>query len=124
MFYPFQVEKNLKYYNFEEMEAHDTGERIQRVVAGEKLTVLRQTIRAGVDMYNPHSHPNEQMTIVLEGTARFACGGKEVVLGPGGVVVFPPNREHSTRNAGDGPLVLEEIFTPGVEKLNELAPEG
>ena len=119
-----RVEKNVKYYNFEEMEAHDTGERIQRVVAGEKLTVLRQTIHAGVDMYNPHSHPNEQMTIVLEGTARFACGGKEVVLGPGGVVVFPPNQEHSTRNAGDGPLVLEEIFTPGVEKLNELAPKG
>jgi len=112
----------VKHYHFEEMEAHDTGERMMRVVAGERLTVLRQTIRAGVDMYNPHSHPNEQMTIVLEGTARFACGGKEVVLGPGGVVVFPPNQEHSTRNAGDGPLVLEEIFTPGVERLNELAP--
>ena len=113
----------MKHYHFEEMAAHDTGKRIQRVVAGERLTVLRQTIRAGVDMYNPHSHPNEQMTIVLEGRARFACGGKEVELGPGGVVVFPPNQEHSTRNAGDGPLVLEEIFTPGMEALNELAPK-
>ena len=112
----------MRYYDIEEMETHDTGERVQRVVAGENLTLLRQTIRAGVDMYNPHSHPNEQITIVLEGRAKFACGGKEVVLGPGGVVVFPPNREHSTRNAGDGPLVLEEIFTPGMEALNKLAP--
>ena len=116
------MEKRVKYYHFEEMAAHDTGERIQRVVAGENLTVLRQTIRAGVDMYNPHSHPNEQMTIVFEGRARFACGGREVVLGPGGVVVFPPNQEHSSRNAGVGPLVLEEIFTPGMEALNKLAP--
>lgn len=114
----------MKVYHFDEMEPHDTGERVQRVAAGERLTVLRQTIRAGVDVYNPHSHPNEQMTIVLKGKARFACGGREVALGPGGVVVFPPNREHSTRNAGDGELVLEEIFTPGVEKLNRLAPKG
>ena len=117
-------EGDVKHYHFEEMEAHNTGERIQRVVAGERLTVLRQKIQAGVDMYNPHSHPNEQITIVLEGQARFACGGKEVVLGPGGVVVFPPNEEHSTRNAGNGPLVLEEIFTPGVESLNKRAPAG
>ncbi len=114
----------MKHYHFEEMAPHDTGERIQRVVAGANLTVLRQTIRAGVDIYNPHSHPNEQMTIVLDGKARFACGGREVVLGPGGVVVFPPNAEHSTRNAGDGDLVLEEIFTPGVKRLNRLASKG
>ncbi len=114
----------MRVYHFGKMAAHDTGERAQRVAAGENLTVLRQTIRAGVDMYNPHSHPNEQMTIVLEGKARFACGGREVTLGPGGVVVFPPNQEHSTRNAGEGELVLEEIFTPGVEKLNSLAPES
>lgn len=111
----------MKHYHFGEMAPHDTGERIQRVVAGERLTVLRQTIRAGVDIYNPHSHPNEQITIVLRGVARFACGGEEVVLGPGGAVVFPPHQEHSTRNAGDGELVLEEIFAPGVEALNRLA---
>ena len=72
-------------------------------------------------MYKPHRIPTSDDDRSRR-TAKLR-GGKEVVLGPGGVVVFPPNQEHSTRNAGDGLLVLEEIFTPGMEALNELAPK-
>ncbi len=112
----------MKAYNWDELPLHDQDGRLRRVVAGERLTVLRQTIRAGVPLSGPHRHPQEQITIVLAGRARFACGGREAELGPGGVVVFPPGAEHSTENAGEGDLVLEEIFSPGVEALNRLAP--
>ena len=84
---------------------------------------LRQTIFAGHALSGRHSHPEEQVTIVLEGKARFACEDDETTLGPGGVVVFPPDKEHSTENVGDGDLVLEEVFSPGPDRLNKLAPE-
>jgi len=47
-----------------------------------------------------------------------------VTRGPGGVVIFPPDTEHSTQNLEDGNLVVEEIFSPGVERLNKLAPQS
>ncbi|MDP7166304.1 MAG: cupin domain-containing protein [Nitrospinota bacterium] len=113
----------MQAYNWDDLPPHDPGGRVQRVVAAERITILRQTIFAGHALSGRHSHPEEQVTIVLEGKARFACEDDETTLGPGGVVVFPPDKEHSTENVGDGDLVLEEVFSPGPDRLNKLAPE-
>jgi len=108
-------------YHWDEIDPHDKGDRIQSVIAGERITVLRQRIRAGGKVYNPHAHHQEQISIVLEGKAKFFFGDKEVVLSRGGVVVFPPDKEHATENVGNGDLVIEEIFSPGNETLNKIA---
>lgn len=112
----------MKSYNWNEMTAHHQEGRVRRVVAGERMTILQQVIPPGPDSLGAHRHPQEQVSIVLEGKARFTCGQEEVILGPGGVVVFPSNMEHSTQNLEDKDLVVEEIFSPGVERLNKLAP--
>ena len=114
----------MQAYNWNELPGHDTGDgRVQRVIAGDNMTVLQQTIKAG-SKPNPHSHPWEQMSIILSGRATFRCTGKEVTHGPGGLAVFPPNEEHSTEVVGDEDLFVEEIFAPGVERLNKLAPKA
>ena len=113
----------MQYHNWDDLPPHHPEGRVQRVVAAERITILRQTIFAGNAMSGRHSHPEEQITIVLEGKARFTCEDDEITLGPGGVAVFPPNKEHSSENAGDGDLVLEEVFSPGPGRLNKLAPE-
>ncbi len=114
----------MQIHNWNELPGHDKGDgRVQRVIAGENMTVLQQTIKAGTKP-NPHSHPWEQMSIVLKGRATFRCMGKEVTHGPGGLVVFPPNEEHSTEVVGDEDFFVEEIFAPGVERLNKLAPDA
>jgi len=114
----------MKSYDWNEMIAHQQEGRLRRVIAGERMTVLRQVIPSGPDSLGAHSHPQEQISIVLEGRARFTCADEEVTLGPGGAVIFPPDTEHSTQNLEDGDLVVEEIFSPGVERLNKLAPQS
>ncbi|MDA1000100.1 MAG: cupin domain-containing protein [bacterium] len=110
----------MQVHNWNEIEPHHNSGRVQRVISGENITVLRQTIPAGTPL-RPHSHPHEQMTIVFGGRARFTCEGKSVELGPGGIVVLPPDKEHMTENIGDGELVCEEIFAPVREELARMA---
>jgi quercetin dioxygenase-like cupin family protein len=111
----------MQAYNWNEIPGHKKEDRVQRVVAGRNMTVLRQTLLPNMKP-NPHSHPWEQISIVIEGKAKFSCMGKEVVMGPGGIVVFPPDEEHCTELVDGEALYVEEIFAPGVERLNELAP--
>jgi quercetin dioxygenase-like cupin family protein len=49
-----------------------------------------------------HSHPHEQVGMVLEGRARFTIGGEEKVLGKGDMYRIPGNVKHRV-------VVLEEL---------------
>jgi quercetin dioxygenase-like cupin family protein len=111
----------MQTYSWNELPAHEKEDRVQRVVAGQNMTVLQQRLLPNMKP-NPHSHSWEQMSIVLAGKAKFSCMGKEVVMGPGGVVVFPPNEEHCTELVDGEELFVEEIFAPGVDRLNDMAP--
>ncbi|MBI3126784.1 MAG: cupin domain-containing protein [Candidatus Tectomicrobia bacterium] len=63
-------------------------------VCGKKIEVGRFLYPKGTQA-KFHSHPNEQMQVVLRGRARFSIGGEERVVGPGDLVhVAPPNVKH------------------------------
>ena len=110
----------MQAYNWNDIPGHKKEDRVQRVVAGANMTVLQQTLMPNMKP-NPHKHDWEQMSIVLAGKAKFTCMGKEVIMGPGGVVVFPPNEIHCTELVDGEALFVEEIFAPGVDRLNEIA---
>ncbi|MBI2132029.1 MAG: cupin domain-containing protein [Candidatus Tectomicrobia bacterium] len=113
----------MKAYDWNQLPPTEQDGRIRRVVAGDRITVLRQTIRKGMPLSGAHAHPQEQISIILEGRARFTCNGESAEFGPGGVVVFPGGSLHSTENTGGGDLIVEEIFSPAQETLNQLAPK-
>lgn len=69
-------------------------------VNGEKLSVGFYRIPGGTGA-KPHSHPNEQVIVVLKGRMRFHLGGEERVVGPGEVVLIPPGIEHGTNALED-----------------------
>ncbi|MEE9274143.1 MAG: cupin domain-containing protein [bacterium] len=112
----------MRAFNWNEMEPHFKNGRTIRVVAGDALTVMRHTIHAGTQLSGMHSHPNEQISIVLEGRARFTCEGETVELGPGGIAVIPAGAEHKAESVDGSEFALEEIFTPGREDLNGMSP--
>ena len=51
-----------------------------------------------------HRHDYDELFIVQEGQATFTAGGREIVAGPGHVVVVPAGQPHGFVNSGDGPL--------------------
>ncbi len=52
----------------------------------------------------PHSHVEDEIFFVLEGTAEFFLDGKTKVAGPNSSFYCPSNVQHGIRNVGDTEL--------------------
>jgi mannose-6-phosphate isomerase-like protein (cupin superfamily) len=51
-----------------------------------------------------HKHPYEEVFVTLEGQARVVVGDDELAVGPGDVVIVPPDTPHAFTNTGQGQL--------------------
>ena len=60
----------------------------------------------------PHRHPHEQIVYILEGEIDFHVGDEVRRLGPGGLLVLPPNVEHWGEVVGDQSVLNLDVFTP------------
>jgi len=58
-----------------------------------------------------HSHPHEQVGMVVEGKAVFYIGGEQKTLGPGDMYRIPGNVRHKVV-ALDQPVKALDIFNP------------
>ncbi len=59
----------------------------------------------------PHSHPHEQMGVLLEGEIEFTIGNETKILRKGDCWWVPSNVVHSVRNL-DKPSLALDIFHP------------
>jgi quercetin dioxygenase-like cupin family protein len=59
-----------------------------------------------------HSHPHEQMGMMISGRAEFTIGGITRILGPGDIWRIPGNVVHRVRTLDDGPAVALDVFHP------------
>lgn len=57
-----------------------------------------------------HTHPQEQLSIVLRGTEIFMVDGVEQVLGPMQGYVVAGNHPHGARSGTEGATALEVFF--------------
>ena len=58
-----------------------------------------------------HSHPHEQLGIVIEGQIEFIVADEKKLLGPGEVYVIPSDVEHEARTF-DQPVKVMDVFSP------------
>lgn len=64
-----------------------------------------------------HSHPAEEFAFVLRGSGTITIEAETIAVGPGSLVVTPPNKTHITSSNADGPLVVYWTYGPaGSEK--------
>ena len=76
------------------------------VVEGERMQVGLITIKRGTAS-RPHSHPNEQWSYVLKGTARVSIGGQpETLASPGTLIYAPADVVHAVEALPDEDLVF------------------
>src|ERR1043166_6627674 len=55
----------------------------------------------------PHMHDGfEECIYVLKGSGITVSESCQLAIGPGDIVLVPPNEKHMTRNTGNEPLVL------------------
>ena len=89
----------------------------QRII-GEHMMISRVHLEKGFTVPS-HNHANEQFAVVLSGSVRFDLSdaknstSESVTLGPGQVLVVPPNAPHAA-TALEDTLILD-IFSPPSE---------
>lgn len=102
-------------YPWEEMNPHDTDVgTYAQVMRGptatlDELELHVTTLAAGKSSHAPHTHPNEELVIIREGTVEVLSDGVWKRVGPGGVVFNASNSQHALRNIGTGPAVYHVI---------------
>lgn len=84
----------------------------------EELEMHITTLNPGTTSHPPHTHLNEELVIVREGTVEVFNGGKWVRLGPGSVIFNASNDPHALRNVGDTPTTYHVInWSPDPARL-------
>jgi quercetin dioxygenase-like cupin family protein len=81
----------------------------RQFVVGEKVMVARILLKKGC-VVPLHSHHNEQITYILEGSLKFGLNDEEVIVRAGEVLCIPPNVPHDAVALED--TVDLDIFTP------------
>jgi len=78
--------------------------------AGEKVMLSIVEFDPG-SVVEWHSHPNEQMGLLLEGEAEFFIGEERHTVRPGGMWRIPGGVRHKVV-AGDKPVRALDVFCP------------
>src|SRR5258708_23768858 len=67
---------------------------VRQVIHGGAMTVARLYLRKGSSAPE-HSHHNEQISMIEQGSLKFVIAGRETVVKAGQVLRIPPNFPHS-----------------------------
>jgi quercetin dioxygenase-like cupin family protein len=89
----------------------------RRVFDGERATVTQYEFDPGAE-FPLHRHPQEQITLVEDGTVVFTVGGRPNELQSGGWSIVGPNVEHGLRAGAEGARILA-VLVPRREGANE-----
>ena len=98
-----------------------------RVVGSERTTFSVVELDPGT-VVPEHSHENEQVGVLVSGSARFRVGDEVQDVSPGGTWSIPPNVPHEVEAGPEGAVVVE-VFAPAradwgaLERLDPSTPD-
>jgi XRE family transcriptional regulator, regulator of sulfur utilization len=104
----------------------DVGERREVVQQPtrtlDELEMHVTTLDPHTASHAPHTHPNEEMVILKEGTLKAHVNGREVVVPAGGVLFFASMQPHAVQNVGDSPATYYVInwASPGTKPRKKI----
>ena len=84
---------------------------VRKTFTGEGATLALHRIDPGHDLL-PHAHHYEQIVYLLQGSAIFHVDGEPHQLGPGALIVIPPNVTHYIEVTGSEIVLELDVFTP------------
>ncbi len=63
-------------------------------------------------VYPLHSHPYEQMSVIIKGRMRLIVGDEVQEIGPGDMWYVPSDVRHGGQCLGDEPVIFIDVYTP------------
>jgi quercetin dioxygenase-like cupin family protein len=71
--------------------------------SGYNLEMHETVLGPGVETHPPHTHPHQEIIIVIEGTVQVSTDGKADTVEAGSVIFYEPSKPHNLRNIGTAP---------------------
>ena len=71
--------------------------------SGYNLEMHETVLGPGVETHPLHTHPHQEIIILVEGTVQVSMDGRTDTVEAGSVIFYEPNRPHNLRNAGTVP---------------------
>jgi quercetin dioxygenase-like cupin family protein len=103
--------KMLKHFRWNEVEVEHLNPLLERqLVTGEGIMIARLLLRKGARVPK-HSHSNEQITNVIQGSLQFVIEGKQLTLRSGEVLCIPPHMPHQVLALEDT-VALDTFYPP------------
>ncbi len=101
---------DLQYIPWHMVPLEDLNPLLQRqFVVGQDIMLARVLLKKGC-IVPLHSHPNEQLTYILDGALKFWIDGKEIVVNAGETLCIPSNMPHKAEALAD--TIDLDVFTP------------
>ncbi len=85
-----------------------------KIVSGEKVMFSLVTLEPGAAVPE-HSHPHEQMGMLLSGTLTLSVGGETHTLAGNEIYLMPGGVPHKAAAGPDGAVALEAFSPPREE---------
>jgi quercetin dioxygenase-like cupin family protein len=84
----------------------------------DELEIHVTTLQPGQASHPPHTHPEEEVIIIKEGTVEVFQAGATRRVGPGAVLFMASQEPHNVTNVGDTPATYHVMqwFSPGMKK--------
>lgn len=97
--------------DWSKIPVEQTATGIERqMVVGQNVMICRFRFAPFV-VTAEHSHPHEQMTLIVQGKVKFIISGEERIVAAGDVLHFPPDNRHGATML-DEEVILIDIFSP------------
>ena len=81
------------------------------LATGESCQLLWAKFEPG-GTYELHSHPHEQMSVIVSGRMRLTVGDEVRDIGPGDMWYAPANVKHGGEILGNEPVVFIDVYAP------------
>lgn len=87
----------------------------------DELEIHVTTLPPGQASHAPHTHPEEEVIIIKEGTVEAFQAGETRRVGPGAVLFMASYEPHAVKNVGDTPATYHVMqwFSPGMKSKAE-----
>ena len=82
-----------------------------QIITGEHMHLIRAVYPPGA-VYEIHSHPHEQFSLLLEGQLRLTVGNETRDIGPGDGWYAPGGVPHGGLVLGGYPAVFIDVYSP------------
>ena len=108
----FHMEKTTTKYRWEDMPRETVTDSLdRRLITAEQMMLAHVYLKKGC-IVPQHSHYNEQLTYILEGSLKFWIGEemREEIVSAGEVLVIPSNVLHKAEALED--TLDVDIFSP------------